>query len=85
MEGVSIPNYASMIQGLLRICEFLPEALLVGLDVLMTDDGYCVIEGNSPPGLVVWQVHQPLLANPRNASFFRSHGIPVAKHLLPSC
>ena len=80
--GVPIPHYAKMTQGLLRLCDFLPETLLVGWDILMTDDGYCVIEANTLPTLTVWQVHQPLLANPRNARFFHTHGIPVAKHLL---
>lgn len=81
-EGVLIPHYAMMTQGLLRVCDFLPETLIVGWDVLITDDGYCVIEANTLPSLAVWQVHQPLLANPRNARFFHSHGIPVAQHLL---
>jgi hypothetical protein len=82
LEGVAIPNYELMVKGLMTACDNLPEALMVGWDVLMTDDGYCVIEGNSPPGLVVWQVHQPLLSNRRNARFFHAHGIPVAQHLL---
>lgn len=82
IEGVHIPHYDSMTNALLRACDFLPEAKIVGWDVLMTENGYCVLEANAPPGLVVWQVHQPLLANPRNAMFFHSHGISVAKHLL---
>ncbi|MFM9115926.1 MAG: sugar-transfer associated ATP-grasp domain-containing protein [Planctomycetota bacterium] len=82
LEGVLIPHYERMVGGLLKACNHLPEALIVGWDVLITDDGYCVIEGNAPPGLVVWQVHQPLLANRRNAKFFHAHGLRVAKHLL---
>lgn len=82
LEGVKIPNYEYMVKGIMRACDNLPEALIVGWDVLMTAEGYCVIEGNSPPGLVVWQVHQPLLSNPRNARFFHSHGMRVAPHLL---
>jgi Sugar-transfer associated ATP-grasp len=81
IEGVRIPHYDSMTNAVLRACEFLPEAKVVGWDVLMTENGYCVLEANAPPGLAVWQVHQPLLANPRNARFFHSHGIRVAKHL----
>ena len=43
---------------------------LIGWDMLMTDDGYSILEANSPPGITVWQVHAPLLRDPRVARFF---------------
>jgi hypothetical protein len=40
----------------------------------MTDEGYSILEANSPPGITVWQVHAPLLRDPRVARFFRTPG-----------
>lgn len=82
IEGVAIPHLQDALSGVLRGCECFPEARLIGWDVLMTNDGYRVIEGNSPPGIVVWQVQQPLLKNPRNARFFSRQGFRVAPDLL---
>ena len=59
-------------RGLLDAARCLPEAPLIGWDVLMTDGGYSILEANSPPGVSVWQVHAPLLADPRVARFFRA-------------
>ena len=75
IEGVDIPHYHAAIDGMRRLCHALPEGVWVGWDALMTDDGYRILEGNSPPGLHVWQVHEPLLRNARVARFFAAHGV----------
>lgn len=75
IEGVQVTHYHEAIAGLLRLCEALPEARSVGWDVLITEDGYSVLEGNSPPSMSVWQVHQPLRADPRIARFLAAHGV----------
>lgn len=75
IEGVQVSHYQEAIAGLLRLCEALPEARSVGWDVLITDGGYSVLEGNSPPSMTVWQVHVPLRADPRTARFLASHGL----------
>lgn len=75
IAGVTIPHLHEALAGMLRLCAALPEGRCVGWDALMTDAGYCILEGNSPPGLHVWQVHQPLRVEPRTARFFADHGV----------
>ncbi|MBK6806879.1 MAG: hypothetical protein IPG84_19520 [Betaproteobacteria bacterium] len=70
IEGVAIPGLERALAGLLDAARCLPEAPLIGWDMLMTDDGYSILEANSPPGITVWQVHAPLLRDPRVARFF---------------
>ena len=72
IEGVAIPGLDRALGGLLDAARCLPEAPLIGWDVLMTDDGYSILEANSPPGISVWQVHAPLFADPRVERFFRA-------------
>lgn len=72
IEGVAIPGLGRALAGLLDAARCLPEAPLIGWDMLMTDDGYSILEANSPPGITVWQAHEPLLRDPRVARFFRA-------------
>ena len=81
IEGVQIPGLEAALGGILRAARCLPGAPCVGWDVVLTGDGFRVLEGNTPPGLYVWQVHAPLLADPRVARFFASHGFRVPAHL----
>lgn len=74
IEGVAVPGLDRALAGLLDAARCLPEAPLIGWDVLMTDEGYSILEANSPPGITVWQVHAPLLRDPRVARFFRTPG-----------
>jgi len=69
IEGVAIPGLERALEGLLDAARCLPEAPLIGWDMLMTDDGCSILEANSPPGISVWQVHEPLLRDPRVARF----------------
>ncbi len=70
VEGVAIPGLERALAGVLDAARCLPEAPLIGWDMLITDDGYSILEANSPPGITVWQVHAPLLRDPRVARFF---------------
>lgn len=68
--GVEIPRWRQTLDMALRIAAALPHCPLVGWDVLMTNTGARWLEANSAPGLPVWQVHGPLLADPRARRFF---------------
>lgn len=47
----------------------------VGWDIIVTDDGYKIIEGNNYSDVNLLQIHRPLLADPRVRRFYLYHGI----------
>lgn len=77
IAGVAIPGLKEALDGVLAAAGCFPEATCVGWDLLMTDDGYSILEANAPPGIVVSQAHAPLLANPRAAAYFARYGFAV--------
>jgi hypothetical protein len=77
IEGVPIPGLPAAIEGALAAASCFPEATCVGWDIVITNDGFSVLEANAPPGIVVSQLHEPLLANRRVARFFKRHGFSV--------
>ncbi len=46
-----------------------------GWDIISTEEGFSVIEGNNYSGVSVLQMHEPLLKKKENREFFRYHGI----------
>lgn len=70
IEGVEVPHWRETLRGLLAVHAKYPELPYVGWDVLVTDDGFKVLEGNNMSGLWMFQVHGPLLAEPRVRRFF---------------
>ncbi|MFM7292122.1 MAG: sugar-transfer associated ATP-grasp domain-containing protein [Planctomycetia bacterium] len=83
IEGVPLPGLSRALEGVLAAARCFPEATCVGWDMVITDTGYSLIEANAPPGIVVSQVHAPLLANPRVAGYFRRHGFRVPDGTRP--
>lgn len=77
IEGVVIPNLAHALEGVLAAMRCFSETVCIGWDIVITDGGFSILEANSPPGLVVFQAHSPLLADERTARVFASHGIRV--------
>jgi hypothetical protein len=77
IEGVRVPGLANALEGVLAAMRCFPEAVCIGWDLVITDAGFSILEANSPPGLVVFQAHTPLLADARSARVFANHGIAV--------
>ena len=75
IRGVAVPNWEKTKQKILKAARHFLCAPYVGWDVAMTPDGCSVLEGNSPMGTSVWQVHTPLLRDPRMVEFYRNHGM----------
>jgi len=84
IEGVCVPHLQHALDGVLRAARRFPEAPCIGWDAMITDTGYSILEANSPPGLFVWQVHMPLLADERVSRFFGRLGFPVPTKLRAS-
>ena len=74
ITGAVVPHWQETKSRLLDLAAALPQYPLVGWDVLMTNDGPFWIEGNSPPGIQLWQAHTPLLRDPRSRAFFEWMG-----------
>lgn len=80
IAGVRVERWAETSATVLAAAARLPEAPAIGWDLVVTDDGCCFLEGNSPPGPFVWQVHGPLLVDPRVRRFYETHGVVRGHH-----
>lgn len=75
IAGIEIPGWDEIAREVLEVAAALPECSYVGWDLLPTEAGPYWLEGNSPPGLWVWQVHGPLMTDPRTQAFFSEPGV----------
>lgn len=69
VAGVRIPHWEQTTSRLLDVCARMAYIPYVGWDVVVTEDGFTVTEGNSCPDLGS-QVFGPLLGDPRVRAFY---------------
>lgn len=74
IEGVRIPHWEELCEGLLNAVRALPFLVYVGWDVVVTDDGFVVIEGNNNTDIDL-QMHRGLLNQPRVRRFYAYHKV----------
>src|SRR5699024_4774832 len=65
IEGSVIPNWDKIKNDLLNAVNKSEHLTYVGWDVVIIDDGFRIIEGNSMPDVNLLQVHKPLLVDER--------------------
>jgi Sugar-transfer associated ATP-grasp len=75
ISGVEVPGWPELRDKVLEWSRRFSFAPCIGWDIVITRDGYSIIEGNSSPGLTMLQIHGPLLADPRVRRFYRQYGI----------
>jgi hypothetical protein len=75
IEGVCIPRWNEVKEQILGFAERLSFLPFIGWDIVITVDGYQIIETNAGSGFYVVQVHHPLLADPPVRRFFAAHGL----------
>jgi hypothetical protein len=75
IEGAVVSGWPAVRDGIVALATRLPFLPYVGWDVVVTDEGYQVIEGNRRPDVNLLQVHRPLLADPRVRRFYERHGV----------
>jgi len=75
IENLAIPHWPAIVDTILKVCRRLPYLPYVGWDVIVTEDGLKLVEGNHFPGLFPHQTHAPLLADQRVRRFYAAHGI----------
>lgn len=75
IAGTTVANWDAIRAGILDIAAKLPFLPYVGWDVMATDHGYMIIEGNKQSDVNLLQVHRPLLRDPRVRAFYEREGI----------
>ena len=75
ISGKKVPHWEDIKLSLCSAVGQLPEFKYVGWDVIVHDDGFMVLEGNSYPGVQVLQLHEPMLRNKRLAQLLANHGV----------
>jgi hypothetical protein len=75
ITGNRIPNWTAVRDRFLAEIRRYPFLPYVGWDVLITNDGFQIIEGNAASDVNLLQVHRPLLEDARVCSFYEAHGI----------
>jgi hypothetical protein len=75
IKGIVVPRWAALKERLLEAAKQLAWTPQIAWDILVTDNGFKVIEVNGGPGFPVHQVHRPLLADLRTRNFFKTHKV----------
>lgn len=75
IAGIFVPDWEQTIEELLAVAARLPYAPCVGWDLVKLEQGWTCLEGNPFPGYAVWQVHSPILSDPRARKFYRDFGM----------
>lgn len=78
LEGQTIPHWNDIQTKILEVANELSinhQINYVGWDVVVTEDGLSLLEGNSRPGVSLHQVHQPLLTNAKTKAFYQHYKI----------
>ncbi len=61
-------------RALLEVTARYPAFKYIGWDIVVTEAGFAVLEGNVAPSLAV-QIFFPYLKDPRMRAFFTAHGL----------
>lgn len=75
IKGVRIPHWEAIKGQLLETVQRFPFLKLVGWDVVVSNEGFWVLEGNFAPALAPQMFH-PYLKDPRVKQFYMHYGIP---------
>lgn len=77
IRGLQVPHWDELKAGLMRLLGALPIFTYAGWDVLVTEDGFHIIEGNNAPLVLSLQLTGPALADPRVRRFVAHHKLRV--------
>jgi hypothetical protein len=75
ITGRFVPNWSKMMKDLTDLFQVLPYVTYCGFDLVVQDDGFTIIEGNSFSQVRLFQMHEPLLIDPMYRKFLRHYGI----------
>jgi hypothetical protein len=75
IEGLELPHWNLIVDQLMQLLRSATYLHHVGWHVAITPDGFKILDGDSHPDLTLFQLHGPLLANPRVRAFYRRHRV----------
>jgi hypothetical protein len=75
VTGVVVPGWVALQAEVCRVMGTLHRCALIGWDVIVTADGFEIIEGNNRPDVHMVQVHRPLLIDPRVREALTARGV----------
>ena len=75
VEGKTVPHWESIREGILGMARYIPFIPYIGWDIVVTGDGFKVLEGNSYSDVNLFQVHVPLLRTPRIRRFYEINNV----------
>ena len=75
IEGLVIPGFEACLEGVKRTAAYFPYCPCIGWDVVITNDGWHILEANPVPGLTIIQAHTPLFRDPRVRRVFEHWGL----------
>lgn len=75
ISGVKIPMWNLIRDKILLVSEKISFLKYIGWDVIPTNEGFVVLEGNNGPDIKLHQVHSPLLRNPSVKKFFQYYKV----------
>lgn len=76
IAGTHLPYWQECVEMVLNASEILRDDLpYIGWDVIITENGPKIIEGNPWPGIQLIQVHYPLFGDIRFKEFMLSHNV----------
>ncbi len=75
IRGNRVANWDAIRAGIVEVAGKLPFLPYVGWDVVATDGGFQIIEGNKQSNVTALQIHRPLLRDPRVRAFYERERI----------
>ncbi len=75
IKGNTVANWDVIRAGIVEVAGKVPFLPYIGWDVVATDSGYLIIEGNKQSDVNLLQVHRPLLRDPRVRAFYERERI----------
>jgi hypothetical protein len=75
IEGLKVPGWETVCDQILRASTLLPFVPYIGWDIVVTESGFTVLEGNNYSDVNLLQVHGPLLRQSRVKKFYEYHGV----------
>lgn len=75
IEGVKVPHWQMITQGLIKATESYPGVSGSGWDVIATDNGFTVIEGNNFPTLLMLQLGGGILKDERVRRYYKHYEV----------